>query len=338
METKKGPMCLSENAATTSSTIYFFDEFFNSFNGGKKQGLNSIISSTSNHINFWNDAYNKLRRMVFVKNKTHKAIRKNSVKCLTNWLITIENSKYLWNVLKLLNFPCLNLKYLNQDVLENQVRDHGHRNTNPSPYQFQAAFKVLLTTNLTSAHSISSNCQQSEGKSLALLTMYEFAKESNIVQENDVDCSEPAIPDAETNDMFVDAHKIVTIIQKQQCVMQCKQCLDMMTHNDMLESVQRALDIAELKFVSFCYDIKVKEQLKNILLNEIFSTCTFHCSTVRNVVVEITATQFLLHWCTLVNALLSGKRVECQDNIIYNMAKMMHLKQRRKKDEPMNEV
>lgn len=70
-------------------------------------------------------------------------------------------------------FLHLDLKYVNQDPIENylgQIRSNGHRNTNSSSNQFGCVFKTLVTANLTSCHSISSNCEKNkEGSSLALL-------------------------------------------------------------------------------------------------------------------------------------------------------------------------
>lgn len=63
-------------------------------------------------------------------------------------------------MLKKSGFFSFNLKHINQDVLENafsKIRDNGHRNINLSPFQFSAAFKTLVTTNLTSNHCIASN-------------------------------------------------------------------------------------------------------------------------------------------------------------------------------------
>lgn len=50
LNTKKGEMCFSQNAATTCQTILFFDDLFDSFNTTKKQELASIISKTSKHL------------------------------------------------------------------------------------------------------------------------------------------------------------------------------------------------------------------------------------------------------------------------------------------------
>lgn len=134
--------------------------------------------------------------------------------------------------------------------------------------------------------------------------------------------------------MFIDAQKVITKVEKQKCVVQCQQCFVMIKHDDILQSVKRALNIAELKFPLFCHDIGVKKRLTDMLQNEIFSMCHIHCSAVQNALADITATQFLLEWCKFINDIFAGKREECEGNVIYDMAKSMHMKQTRKKNVP----
>lgn len=112
MDTKKGEMRLSENAAATSDTLLFFDELFDSFNGKKNQGLSSIITNTSDHIKFWREACNKLRQMEYVEKRTHQIIRRNPPKCLVNWIWTIQSAILLWNVLQTYGFCLFNLKHI----------------------------------------------------------------------------------------------------------------------------------------------------------------------------------------------------------------------------------
>ncbi|KYN13709.1 PREDICTED: uncharacterized protein LOC108766428 [Trachymyrmex cornetzi] len=155
-------MYLPSSAAMTGEVILCWDKLFDSFNRKENRELTSVISSSSNHLWFWNNAVNRIRKMDFVESATHKAIRHNS-KCLKNWIWTIQGAHYLWNILQTCGFSSFNLRFLNQDLVENsfsQIRDHGHRNNNPTPYQFGSSFKMLLTTNLTSRHSISTNCKE----------------------------------------------------------------------------------------------------------------------------------------------------------------------------------
>jgi len=145
-----------ECTLATADIIFFFNDLFDSFNGRKGQSLTSIVSQESNHVLFWQKAIRILRGMEFVEKITHKPIRKNAPKCIKNWIWTIRGALTLWEKLKKSNFLNFDLRYINQDPLENffgQIRDIGHRNNNPSPYQFSTAFKSLLIASITSKHS-----------------------------------------------------------------------------------------------------------------------------------------------------------------------------------------
>lgn len=133
-------------------------------------------------------------------------------------------------MLKTAEFSSFNLKHINQDVLENcfsQIRDNGHRNINPSVFQFTGSFKTIVTTNLTSNHCISSNCEESnEGTSLALLKICRANEIELEIDKNDddIECVEAAIPEVITKNMFVDAQKILIMIEKKNPVMECEIC------------------------------------------------------------------------------------------------------------------
>lgn len=205
-------------------------------------------------------------------------------------------------MLRTSGFSSFNLKHINQDVVENcfsQIRDNGHRNVNPTPFQFSVAFKTLVSTNLTSNYCVSSNCEEiNEGTSLALLKLChanEIAMQSNTEQNNNnIECAEAAIPDVINKNIFVDAQKIIFIIEKEKPVMECEECFKIIKHNCILESVQHALDLAELQFPQFCHEVQVMEKLKHMLSIEAFSTPMMHCPIVRSIIIEITARQFIL--------------------------------------------
>lgn len=126
----------------------------------------------------------------------------------------------IWCMLQAANFEILNLKFLNQDVLENffcQIRNFGSCNRNPNPKQFQEAFKALLICNVTSKHSFGANCaEDSVGNFLALLQLMdlnEVAREKEASEEvQNIDIEQAAIPQATTNDITIDPHKIITIV------------------------------------------------------------------------------------------------------------------------------
>lgn len=158
--------------------------------------------------------------MEFVNKDSHMPIRKNAPKCLINWMWTIKGTKQK-HLLHNAGFLYLNLKYINQDPIENyfgQIRNNGHRNVNPSPNQFGCVFKTLITANLTSCHSISSNCEENrEGSSLALLKM--LRAEANVIEKN-VDCAEAAISEISSKDLVIDSKKIITNIIRDKSLLQ----------------------------------------------------------------------------------------------------------------------
>lgn len=127
--------------------------------------------------------------MDFVESGSYEYIRHNA-KCLPNWIWTIRVQQ-LWNTLQKSGFTSLNLKFLNQDPVENcfgQIRDHGHTNNNPTPYQFCASFKTLVTSNFTSKHSISSNCKEEyEGKSLSLAKIISTVENMKLTEDEETE-------------------------------------------------------------------------------------------------------------------------------------------------------
>lgn len=104
--------------------------------------------------------------------KNSASSKKNRPKCIKNWLWTIKAAQEIWKIVQKTQFQSLNLKFLNQDIIENffsQVRNFGGSNRNPNAKQFQEAFKALLVCNLTSKLSFGANCKEDgEGISLAL--------------------------------------------------------------------------------------------------------------------------------------------------------------------------
>ncbi|EFN69434.1 hypothetical protein EAG_03194, partial [Camponotus floridanus] len=180
-----------------SHTVADFIDILLSLN---KDGLSSIITQDSKHLTFWQEALCKLRNMEFVEKKSYKSLRRNKPKCLINWRQAIQGAKCLWKMLQEYGFTTLNLKYLNQDAVENffsQIRNHGHQNNNPTPYLFGTSFKALLTCNLTSKHSISANCKEDKeefSSLLNLLRIEEIESEKDDTKDDTVECEETAIP------------------------------------------------------------------------------------------------------------------------------------------------
>lgn len=177
-ETSKGSITLPECTLATSDCVMFFDQLFDSFNGRKEKKRNSVISDKTDHVFFWQETLRRLHSMEFVERTSHEPICRNAPKCIKNWVWTIRGALRLWQKVKRRNFASFNLRHINQDPLENffsKIRDIGHRNNNPTPSDFAAAFKSLLIGNITSKHSPSSNCEEA-GSSMSLLNMFHASK------------------------------------------------------------------------------------------------------------------------------------------------------------------
>ncbi|XP_077279072.1 uncharacterized protein LOC143906696 [Temnothorax americanus] len=292
VQTNNETMHLSKNAAATAEALFFFDSLFDSFNGNSEQGLSSIITQNSGHLKFWQEALHKLRKMEYVEKKSYKSLTKNKPKCLVNWRQTIQGAKCLWQMLQACGFTSLNLKYLNQDHVENffsQIRNHGHQNTNPTPYLFSTSFKALLTCNLTSKHSISANCTVDKESFLPLLALIR-TEEIESLEENEinVECDEAAVPDKsdESHTLYIDTRKIINIVKKKS-KMECAECIAIMENEKTTQMLDYAMNIAENRFSDFCYETKVKYKLVQIFRKTAFSTKYFHCTDVQNTILSI---------------------------------------------------
>jgi len=106
-------------------------------------------------------------------------------------------------------------------------------------------------------------------------------------------------------------------------------------HEDVLKTVQHALQIAESRFANFCYAKEVKQKLKSILFLESFSNLSVHCSIQLDYLIEETAEQFILQWSRYINKIIHGTQDEEKyENFMYNEARRMSLKYKKQKQKP----
>lgn len=137
---------------------------FNSVNGStikpdNGKSLRCAVTTTSQYLQFWQEAIEVFESMKFVDIRQNKASRPP---CIRNWIITLKCIIYLWNKLKLEGFKFLLDRNINQNPLEytfGKIRSHGIRNTNPSSLQFVASFKTLLINNFSFINTIG-NCMR----------------------------------------------------------------------------------------------------------------------------------------------------------------------------------
>ncbi|KAK9710416.1 Transposase protein [Popillia japonica] len=159
------------SASDTADFLLFFDKVFNSINGStiKPQNgkfLRCAVTSSSDHMEFWNEAVRVLSTIKFLKEVTKADGRKviTSVPpSIKNWISTLEGFKKIWKKLSDLGFEYLCPRNLNQDPLENFfgcIRSHGVRNITTTVASFISSYKSLIVNNFASPHSPGANCEE----------------------------------------------------------------------------------------------------------------------------------------------------------------------------------
>lgn len=343
VETRQGPLTLPINADATSKTILFFNDLFDSFNGKIGQGLSSILSLNSGHIDFWKDTSKQLRNMQFVEKETRQVPKRNNTKCIKNWLWTIKNVQGIWQIVQKAQFKSLNLKFLNQDILENffgQVRSFGN-NRNPIPKQFHEAFKALLVCNLTSKQSFGANCtEDGEGTSLALSDLLnvneEISKTKFFEEMEEIDFTEAAIPQTTITEIAIDTRKIIQIVSKNKIVAECHECTHNLNNTQLSQFIQQAIEKIERRFPDICYETRIAEKVKSMLEeDEEYLPCLSHnqCTHLKTILFTTIAYEFNKAWCIFVNKILYRKIEIHNDNYIFNAAKRMSKKYMKKTSE-----
>lgn len=97
------------------------------------------------------------------------------VPSLSSWIKTIEGFKLIVSYLNSKEINSILLRNFNQDALENffgAIRAHGCSNIMPTTYAFEGAFKTLLINNISSPHSVGSNCEKDDGVCLQSLKYF----------------------------------------------------------------------------------------------------------------------------------------------------------------------
>lgn len=153
-------------AEDTGLLLGFFDELFDSINGGtrnrqyKQMRLKTSTGDECQQEKVWDKALRVLNSMEFEKRKSSDQAKPA---VLQNFILTIQNFKFLRKHLGVLGFGSFATRAFNQDPLENffgQVRQHGARNTNPTCSTFSSYYKSLLLNNFSKWHSSSANCEK----------------------------------------------------------------------------------------------------------------------------------------------------------------------------------
>nr|CAI5848512.1 unnamed protein product [Callosobruchus analis] len=121
--------------------------------------LGKVFEGSQFQTKFLNDALQTLLEMkIFDKNGKEITKRVKFTKC---WAVTIQALLKLWEQLSKGSFKYLKTRRINTDCIENffgSVRQQSGNNFNPTPIQFQNAFRKLFCTSCF--HTDQMNCQE----------------------------------------------------------------------------------------------------------------------------------------------------------------------------------
>lgn len=197
---------MPSRAIETAKVLQFFDQLFDSLNGGTFTGtagkpLTGAVRVNSRHASFWKESIISLKQMFFRKEGTQEKIIPPS---LRNLILTLEGFLDLSEILLSEHVPYFFARAFNQDCLENyfgQVRQHRGRHVNPTCQQFQESYKALLIRNITGVHSVAANCEETYDTSL--LQLKDLLQSKHITEGGSVPIADNPLMDrmiAENND------------------------------------------------------------------------------------------------------------------------------------------
>ena len=166
---------LTPLAMGTAEYAKKFDTLFDCFNSSEvycTKVYRGSLSARSKHRNMLLDIQSWLATLRVITVSTGRDIT-TQVKCFEGWRSNINALLLLWNDLSSNHgFRFLLTRRLNQDPLENffgVIRQAGGFNANPTPYQFQNAYrKSCFNSLLQPSHS--GNCFRDGDKLLATLS------------------------------------------------------------------------------------------------------------------------------------------------------------------------
>ena len=119
-----GRFIMNKRAYETVKIIMFFDKLFDSLNaekGDEKQckPLKSAVTTTSNHVRFWNQAIKSLKNMYFQTEGTNE---RKVPPSLQNFIFTIQGFITITGRIFSMNHEQYYTRKLNQDAVENLFR------------------------------------------------------------------------------------------------------------------------------------------------------------------------------------------------------------------------
>lgn len=243
------------------------------------------------------------------------------------------------------------LRNFNQDPIENffgAIRSLGYRSNNPSTQGFSSAYKTLMLNNLTTSHSIGSNCEEdfSEG-ALASYNLL-FSKINNDDTQNIY--REPRVADGLVKNKSVCTPELSYlkfqtqnyiagfIIKKLNTILfkNCKICIRQICTDSVSKShdlviareyneqlnlkypnvsfcrlIQGITDLIYLQLPSICHRLDYKLVLISKIqeqFNVNIINCPIHSEHFENKILNFSIKLLTNHWCVEVNRILNGKK------------------------------
>lgn len=151
----------------TADILIFFNEVFDSLNGGGeasvKNSLKGTIHRQSYHFTFWNYAVDMIKKMRFVPKNPESQERS---RVLNDYVLTINGLAELTKRLFDLKIEFVSIRMMTQDALENffgGIRSYCQAAVCPTPRNFRCSYATSLFNNLSSRQSMKSNCEEDGG-------------------------------------------------------------------------------------------------------------------------------------------------------------------------------